>query len=92
MLKDVVLLVAAPSSAGEALEAGEPALALVAANTQDAIHNGQRGGHADWGLRDGVSMARRTGARPWAIDPPLEATSRGEPRSLPNPTLKVRRQ
>jgi len=50
LLKDVVLLGVALSSAGEALEAMRRRGALVAATTQGAVHDDQGWRQVDWGL------------------------------------------
>jgi len=81
LLKDVVLLGVALSSAGEALEAVRRRGALVAATTQGAVHDDQDEGKLTGVYGTGSPCRDRTGSHPLAILPPQQATSGREPRS-----------
>jgi hypothetical protein len=84
LLKDVVLLGVALSSAGEALEAVRRRGALVAATTQGHFTTTGDEGKLT-GVYGTVSPSQDgTGSHPSAIRPPQEATSGRGPRSLPN--------
>src|SRR3954453_17850749 len=84
LLKDVVLLGVALSSAGEALEAVRRRGALVAATTQGQFTTTRDEGKLAGVYGTGSPWRDRTGSHPSAIRPPQEATSGREPRSLPN--------
>ena len=63
LLKDVVLLGVALSSAGEALEAVRRRGALVAATTQGAVYNDQGWRQVDWGLPIASATAQHVAAK-----------------------------
>jgi uncharacterized membrane protein YkgB len=84
LLKDVVLLGVALSSAGEALEAVRRRDALVAATTQGQFTTTRDEGKLTGVYGTGSPWRDRTGSHPSAIRPPQEATSGREPRSLPD--------